>query len=617
MSVEQSIVNDVVDVKEALAEDWGKILSVAQQIENMLTDALDWLKNEENLPKIREVFEGINFSSIDIPDDIFSDVIDRVKEKLDPILNELQTLKNDLDPQSLISLVDQSFTTLPSLPGISGLNMSTVKSVATALSDAGSSVALKDLSTVNQGSEATPGQTGSNSVMDALFGSLDSHFDSFLTTHQDKIKATMANLQSVVTPETIGSLADSSESLKGQLNSAQFTTSGLFKFVTKLISNEAEKAKEIAADLISQFIEEAENLQEMMKDLHDLLTNELEEDSNLYEIYQAFTHSINDPSLNSIKTPSLLGVVSIVLAIPMKSVFGDKLPTATSLSQGLSGQQIREARNYGDCQIADGILPPIIDVIADFVDVKGDPKVSIGFSVISQIATAVLNLLAQLNSKPSDPKGKDSPQTKKYLSKTKEIWEFQWFLGVALPVLKLITLPIAYKWETIIEKLKQKLQTDLSETSTEGSGLAAPLSDSNDHDEDHIPIPQNIQRQEKISNNILALYLVHDLCDVIFELVHLGYFMDLLDYENQNKSTINPFPPEGFRTGYSYDPIPGIAGSGASAIGKGIILFSALQKKENEKVKILTLGISDGIDLVVNIVIQSLYGALYKKEAGQ
>ncbi len=519
MSSKQDILDDVMDVKNVVVDNWDDILNTSDQIQDMITSGFQWLQIEDNIEAIKSKFENFELPDFDvddpIPDGVFEFVTDQVKSTLDPILGQLHTLSSDVDPKALINLIEASLSDIPDIPNIPGLNMSTLKNIATALVNGGLSISFKDLPHVKTQHSQTA--SGESSLLETLFNGLADHFKQFSTQYEDTIQAMMTELKAVITDDLINSFKSSSKSLLDQLESSSMTTEELFNSIKSLLAQEADTSKEIVIKLITQLTSRVPDIRNM---LSSLLTKEIDQDSELCQLYQAVSSS-ND-------IPSLIEILSIVFAIPITIIgnpaTGNNLDLSKSISQSYTEKQ-RDAIMYGILQLLDGVYSAC-DAATDTFPEAGTRYWGTGISMASLLLSIVVNGYAQHYSDPNH-------QNVNQLDRLEGTWGYQWWCCFAWPIVKFLfhflILRIEYKYE----------------------------------DED------------ERDTYIIVINVILDVGDIAFEAVHLILLGKILHGENALPE--DQREAEIVRACYVLDPLPGIIGSGLNLRGQA---YSETHKNE-------------------------------------
>jgi len=597
MSVEQNIINDVLDVKAVIQDNWDDILETAHQINTLINDGLEWMEQADNLQKIKDSLSNIKIPDLDlespIPTDLITGAMNAVKAVLDPMLDQLHQLQDDITPETLIELIADNLPNIPNIPGLAGLSMGTLKNIANAIASEGFSISLKDLpqQTGEKDSGATStSQTeqGANQqgILDCLFAGLEDHLEEIFVNPSNvkSIENLISNLIGSLSEEVMTSLVKDFKLIKTQLESSNdFSVESLFENVEELVRQQGSKAKKVIDTFISGIENEVESLISLFS---DLLKIPVDTKSELYEL------SIALDSKNT--QPSLISIISLIASIPIclicKSVGIKEFVLPSSVFQATEDEK-QALRNYGGMQLFDGFIA-VIDSFSAY-KCAGRSR-GILSSALIDILSLTANILAQIYSKPSEPSVSPNNSYRKPLDniyqRQKVIWDYQWFVCVGIKGLSII-MPAAYYLYKKRQILNEYDPSD-SNKNTEGNKLFTEFEELANLEELLGPdnakqakydsnLRENRDQREKRLNNAAMQAATIDIALTIIETAsevgHLAIFITLFVLESRTEdnykelqktepgnSDINEalaaIPKKEIRDCYILDPIPGIIG---------------------------------------------------------
>lgn len=568
MSIEQSVVNDVVDVKQAISDNWEDILATADSIEKLITDGLEWVQNPANQKTITDAFENVkntiendlDLSTIEQDfDQAVGSVEAELSQYLDPMLAQLKNIEADMNLEELFELIKNS---MPNIPGLSEVTdeledvLSPTKKILQELLKEGFSIKLKDLP-LPAGATPSNAANGESSLFDVLTSGLDTHLDSVFTTHGDTIQGLLSNFFDLIDQDMITSLETNTKDLVSKFENGTIDTKVLMNSLKTLISKEGEIAKNIGQDFIGKTSNEIERAGTL---LSDLLTEEL--DNEIFHLIRP-NH-----------TCTLISTVSLIIGIPLSlldtSIDGKNRPILSVLKKSISQQKNEKDVAYGAMQLMDGftmvfeILPDLIPRFDSFL--SGDKqKPYLCFNLILSVCSFGFNIPAQVVSIPttlSDPE-KEYPSLAAQSRWQFGVWGFQWgfvgfaFFEIIIYIILLSKRPEADvyldEWLEMTEPLNSNSTSTTTSSSSQSSTSVPPT-----------PSPTQPSTDDKFGLTVTKFELGLALFELALEILHLMLFAGLNATEDnyKDKSADSKQITDAWKKALYYvDVVPGIIGN--------------------------------------------------------
>ncbi len=388
MSFSEDALKDLLSVKNAVVENWDDILQTSQQIDKLITDGLDWLENDTNLKQVEDILTQSISSITSELDDLdpasltkaFSDAESTIASYLDPILKNIESIAEDAVPESLVKPIIDNLKSIPGLDDIPDLDLSTLESKIENLSSIlDLDVAVKDTTgatSVKKPSGSVPTSSSGSSTNDlagALLTGLDNHFQSFIDQNESRIESLFTPIKSLFTQTLIDSLDTDLESVIKNFTSGQkaITTANILQSIQSVVLTQASTAKLV----ISTFLTQNKGSFSGLKDiLSDLLTGNIDEGSELAELYQELT--------GTQQTPDVSSVLALSITVPNILLNGKDWKDDVSSFQGVS-----DAVNS---TLAENLLGLIHTISSSLVTLKG----TVPFALSGMIKLLELGLLA-------------------------------------------------------------------------------------------------------------------------------------------------------------------------------------------------------------------------------
>ncbi|MEP6361236.1 MAG: hypothetical protein ABJ287_02530, partial [Balneola sp.] len=244
MSIEQSIVNDVVDVKNIISDNWGDIITTADSIEKLITDGLEWVLAKDakgnyiHLDQIKKSFEDVantiendlDLSTIEQDfDKTIGSVEGELNQYLKPMLSQIKNIKAEMTTEELFELIENS---MPDIPGLSevteGLEdvLSPTKKILQELLKEGFSIKLKDLPLP---AGATPSNTanGDNSLFEIFTSGLEAHMGSLVKKNEHTIEKLLTSLFEVIDKNLVDNFVEAINPLINKLEQGDLSSNTL------------------------------------------------------------------------------------------------------------------------------------------------------------------------------------------------------------------------------------------------------------------------------------------------------------------------------------------------------------------------------------------------------
>ena len=581
MSIEQSVVNDVVDVKKALSENWEDILATAAQLEMIMKDGLEKLENPEVLQKFEADLTGITFPDFEFAEQdlekIFQNISRDLSKYLDPVIAEINAIEEDVSLSELsekITPILENFGAQFDLPLINEPNISAVLNIVSEVFGDNFSVQMKDLP---QGTT----NSGSNGTGNLLFDEVGTQFEDLINNHQQEINALITALTSGGKKSLSTFINTNVDQFSTANQYANHNTESFFNSLVPLLANGTTAAAELIKDITSGLSEVVVKLAPLFSDLNTILTTEFEKDSELFSV---FAEVVSPSNTNKMPSPSLIGIISVLFALPIElvtKIIGTNLSFDAQVQQSLTQSEEHAYRVYGVMQIVDGFLGGF-DALGglDNNDIR-----SLLTSLFLDYASGVMNVVAQEYSEPTK-----SPSSLEIGN-----WRYQWFVCVALKFAStLLKLTMYVLYYCGPKKGERRTVINLDEWDSAAAGFIEHPADS--------PTAINIseaQRKHAIIKHSDYADMVLTGIEVAAEIAHWGVFIQLFIDQNGAGDPIKEC--------YILDPIPGIIGG----------LLNIATTKATQESKSTTALITSISELVLNFAFQFAYGGIYVNTANK
>ncbi|MEP0008704.1 MAG: hypothetical protein ABJF72_05890, partial [Balneola sp.] len=441
MSIEQSIVNDVVDVKNIISDNWGDIITTADSIEKLITDGLEWVLAKDakgnyiHLDQIKKSFEDVantiendlDLSTIEQDfDKTIGSVEGELNQYLKPMLSQIKNIKAEMTTEELFELIENS---MPDIPGLSevteGLEdvLSPTKKILQELLKEGFSIKLKDLPLP---AGATPSNTanGDNSLFEIFTSGLEAHMGSLVKKNEHTIEKLLTSLFEVIDKNLVDNFVEAINPLINKLEQGDLSSNTLINYLKTFISKEGNIAKNIAHSLITKTSNEIESLCTLIS---ELLNEEI--DNKIFQLIYP-NH-----------TCTLISITSLIIAIPLTlldtSIDENEKTILTEIDANILQVNNEKDIAYGAMQLMDGftmvveIFPDLIPSVDSFMS-DNNHRAYLWFNLFLTLFSIGFNIPAQVVSKPASL----SDNEKKNISLVSQnhwqwtVWYFQWLLTI-------------------------------------------------------------------------------------------------------------------------------------------------------------------------------------------
>jgi len=425
---------DILDFLAEMGSNGSDILDNAKEIETVLEEGFEWILDGDRLKdmgtSIKEMFTELaarpNLINMDFLAQIVQDMEGKIEEAIGvPITNFDQNfsevlkkmkemLPNDLKDENLKNLKDQ------------------VESIIDKVSDTGISVRVltdNPALTAETPSVKTPLEQRSTSAEQTPppDGEFDKILKDFFETNQnltDKLDLLVVDIKKAIADSSIMlEIEDHLLSIKGTLTETKPLT--LEVFFTEF----ANLTNAVGTQLLAIL----EKIIELIVSAFKKIYNEVEVNKDKFSA--PITNLVNLLNLGQIQTPGIYTIPSILVSIPVTIGFKiaqTGVPGFPSFPQAYSIHQ--HPKFYGSNQIADGVMALIFGG-AD-LKLKENSNKRFWFGLVEKIWTLMTGAIAQLTSVPDfyisskDVNEKDFPT---------KIWEYQWFQGVLVPFILMVS----------------------------------------------------------------------------------------------------------------------------------------------------------------------------------
>lgn len=319
------LVDDILNVKNAVVSNWDDILDTSQQINKFISDGLEWLENPNNQKKIENSLKNLSIPVVDPAalKNAFDELKNGAAKTVDPVLSEVDTiLKEDFGTEILVNFIIKKLSDVPNLPKISGISAESIRNIISTLFSGGISFSLKDFSnapSVNDLSQTTEGtgenddsnnasstSHGNNDVPKSLLDGLQQTFETFIQNNESDIENILTGIEALVSQEVRTKLEASITRSLNELQSETLTTENILHTLETLVNNEISDSKTVFSSFLNYLGGAFQNTAKLM---NDLLTSPIEDNSDLTELYKTITRSQT--------APTSLEIMSLVVAIPL------------------------------------------------------------------------------------------------------------------------------------------------------------------------------------------------------------------------------------------------------------------------------------------------------------
>jgi hypothetical protein len=358
-----TVINDIVDLKNAIINNWVDIIETSDQIETMLSNGLEWLENEKNTPTITDITSNFEIPDIDFTDPLnksaLNDAVSYIKPQILPFINDLENLTDVPSPSELISIIEKNIPKTNDFSGLPEISMTSIINIVNKIAEGGISVSLNDLQKTKIYSNTSytsnfPNQNivdPSNDLLASLTYELVLYIEGYYNKNKESIDNITNTFNDLLSDDQIKSLKSVIEPFTTEQSngSQQITSDFLFDLLNTQVINWNKDSASICNSIVSKIGTETNTIANL---LSGLLNVTVDETSNLCSIYRTLT--------NSTKQPTIVQVISLIAAIPSTMIYkcidGTNLKIDNSIFSAVSDEELKKMKIEGILSITNGAL---------------------------------------------------------------------------------------------------------------------------------------------------------------------------------------------------------------------------------------------------------------------